>query len=263
MYKNKIPLSNLTPGGVFETMRSYEGRIFRLKEHVERFFESCNSAARKAPCDKPKLAILLRNALAKSKLKEAHIRLALYGGNHKPAEISLLIRPFKSYPGACYRKGVSLITSVVKKSPAGCVCSKIKSSNFLAGVIAKAEVAKSRGFEPMLLNEKGIVAEGAVSNIFIIKEGVLMTSPVSAGLLRGITRGVVLELADKLGIGAKESLLTRHDIYIADEAFITNTIMEIVPVVGVDGRKVGKGRPGAITKKLMEEFKNETRRKEG
>lgn len=262
MYKRRVHISNLPTLGAFETMRSYDGRIFKLSEHTRRLFESCNSLSLEPPYDKKGLDALLRSSLAKSKLKDAYIRLALYQANNDKAALSIIVKPLVSYPRTFYLKGVRIITAATKKFPVNCTSPQAKSSNFLAAVLAKIETSSAGGFEPLMLNAKGFVAEGAISNIFIVKDSLLMTSPAYIGILRGITRDVVLDLAQRLGIRAKEAPLARHDLYSADEVFLTSTIMEIMPVVEIDGRKIGNGKPGEITRKLREEFKNETRRKE-
>ena len=244
------------PASVFESIRSYNGAIFRLDEHLGRLKQSARvlgadlsikeiSGFRKAIWDEYK----------KSGIKDAYIRITVFLPSKEPC---FIIKAAKAYPPAIYKKGVFLKTSASRKSPASGLLANIKSSNYLSGISARTDIADT--FEVLMLNPQGRVAEATVSNIFMAKGRRIFTPPASAGLLAGITRAVVFDLAKRLSLGIDEYNLTRHDLYNADECFLTNTGIGILPVVNIDARKIGNGSPGRLTKSLIEEFKKITER---
>ncbi len=262
--------------GIFESMRAYNGRIFKLDGHLNRLFASANSIGFKMPYRKKILAGLIKEKLAKCHIKDAYIRVSISVGQECPTypgvledsrgflttkgNIKIIVKKFVPYPLEYYENGVKVMTSTVRRdSPKG-ILPSIKSSNFLGGILARIDGMNQEPFEVLMLNHEGHLTEGSVSNVFIVKDNLILTPPTYSGILKGITRGVVIDMAEKFRVKVLEIPITRHDVYNAWEAFLTNTSMEVMPVVSVDKRVIGDGRPGAITKKLLNEFRKMTRR---
>lgn len=245
--------------GVFESMRSYNSRIFKLDEHINRLWESCKSTNIELRISKEKLKKNINNRLKVSNLKDAYIRVAARHPalqDTKGAKINIIIKNPKIYPDNFYRDGIKVTTVTTKKNHPNAQNPKIKSSDFLGGILANLEnIDKKDITELILLNRNGLVAEGTVSNLFIVKDGLIITGPSYLGILEGITRNCVIDLAKKMNIEVLEIPFTRHQLYNADEAFLTNTSFGIMPVSEVDSRKIGTGKPGELTKKFMERFK--------
>jgi len=233
--------------GAFESMRAYDGVVFKLDEHMERLRESCKSLGLEIPIEKALRRRIMQEIKA-SLLKEAYVRIGV-----TPSGLNCTVKRPHSYAAKFYRSGVAIICVPTKKNFQNALNGKIKSQNFLNGIMAKAEGALA--FEAILLTQDGYAAEGTVSNIFIIKEEALLTLPAYLGILDGITRRTVIGIARSLKLTVKEVPLTRHELYNADESFLTNTSIELMPVVNIDGRKIGAGVPGHITKRLMAEFR--------
>jgi len=243
-------IDDFIPCSVFESLRSYGGRIFKLDEHLARFKESVKTIG--LELSEGEVSSLKDNILAeykKSCIKDAYIRFALSAPDKK---INLIIKKAKLVPEIFYKKGVFLRTSVDKKNSANAFKYSIKSSNFMPGVFAKIESVGL--FDALMLNDMGYVAESTISNIFMIKGKDVFTPPVSTGLLGGITRQVVFDLAQIIGIKINQVNITRHDLYNADECFLTSTNIKVLPVAKIDARVIGSGKPGVITKKLIREF---------
>lgn len=247
--------------GIFETMRSYDGVVFKCDEHLKRLQESAKSISLEIKKTPSFLKSAICKTLEKNKLKNAYIRLSISRGEGdiglspklcKKPTIAIIAKKFKGYPSYLYQNGVSIVTTPIKKAKLF-VPPQVKSQNFLGGILAK--ILSHGNFEAILLNEEGYITEGTVSNIFIVKKKKLLTPPSYCGILPGITRKVVLEIAHNCGIDVLEELLTLHDLYCADEVFLTNTSLEIMPVVKVDGREVKDGKVGETTKYLMKKFK--------
>lgn len=254
--------------GVFEGMRSYDGVVFRLEEHIDRLWKSARVILLEIPMTPADLAQAVNDTLAKNKLTDAYIRLVITRGAG-----SLGIDPFRTsnpqviiitdkitlYPDEYYENGLEIITaSTIRNHPAA-LSPRIKSLNYLNNVLAKIEGLKAGCIEALMLNHKGELAECTGDNIFLVSGGELRTPPIDAGILEGITRQTVIDLAAEHNIPIREVPLTRHDVYIADECFLTGSAAEIVPVVKVDDRVIGSGEPGPITKKLTEAFHRLTR----
>ncbi len=252
---NTIPIGYLNPNGIFETMRAYNGKIFMPKDHIERLFASAKSINLKIQYSPFELEKLLKKDLAKSKIKDGYVRLALVPKPKNGVKINLIIKEAKVYPDIFYQKGIKLITASTKRNFICAQNPKIKSSNFLNAILAKIETSASNIFEVILLNKDFLVTEGTTSNIFIIKDKILFTPPSYLGLLEGITREAVISLALDKKYQIKEIPFNRADIYNADEVFITNSSVEIMPVTWVDGRSISGGRVGSITKELMRAYK--------
>jgi len=243
-------IDDYIPCSVFESLRSYGGRIFKLDEHLIRLKESIKTIG--LELSEGEISSLKDNILAEYKkkgIKNAYIRFALSAPDKK---INLIIKKVNLIPEIFYKKGVFLRTAVEKKSSANAFKYGIKSSNFMAGIFAKMESVGS--FDALMLNDTGYVAETTISNIFMVKGKDIFTPPISTGLLGGITRQVVFDLAKNIGIKINQVNITRHDLYNADECFLTSTNIKVLPVAKIDARVIGSGKPGAITKKLIREF---------
>ena len=238
---------------VFESMCAYGGVIFKLDEHLVRLQESAKSVGLKPPLAKNRLRVQLKGALKLSCKKEAFIRLSVLGD-----DVFIFVKDKKKYASDIYRRGVAVGFSAALKS---CSCSsrpEAKSSNFLNSIMGHLDNPDQSFFEVLFLGSDGYVKEGRISNIFCVKQNVLSTPPAS-GILCGITRNFVLECARCLGLNWQETEITRHNIYSADEVFLTNTSGGIIPVREVDSRVIGQGRPGKVTSRLIKQFKEDVR----
>lgn len=251
--------------GLFETFRAYSGKIFRLAEHLNRLSEAAKRLALSLP-SAPRLEALLHETLERNRLDDALLRLTVSRGEGAPglnpepdAAPTLVIsaREFKGYPPADYSRGISgLIVQTRRNAGPG---SAFKSISFLDNILAKLEAKKKGAFEGLLLNSDGHLCEGTVSNLFWIQEGRLKTPSTSSGILQGITRGVVLELAKAAQIDVEEGLYDAAHLLAADEAFLTSSGLELMPLAVVDGEKIGDGRPGPMTRRLHQAFKEAVR----
>jgi branched-chain amino acid aminotransferase len=246
-------------------MRAYNGRIFKLEEHLNRLFASANSIGFKMPYKKKILAGLIKEELTECHIKDAYVRVSVCAGQegglprrNVGAVPDIIIKKFVPYPLEYYENGVKVMTSAVRRDSSKSILPSVKSSNFLWGILAKIDGMNQEPFEVLMLNHEGHLTEGSVSNVFIVKDNLILTPPTYSGILKGITRGVVIDMAEKFRVKVLETPITRHDVYNADETFLTNTSMEIMPVVLVDNRVIGDGKPGSITKKLLDEFRKVT-----
>ncbi len=254
--------------GVFEGIRSYNGLVFKLKEHIDRLFESAHAIMLNIPLSKEGLIKTVILTLKANKLKDAYIRLIATRGNGdlgldprkcKHPTLIIITDKITLYPGEYYRNGLEIKTVATQRNVPEALNPQIKSLNYLNNILAKIEAINSNVEEAIMLNSLGLVTEGTGDNIFIVKDGMLLTPPPYVGILKGITRGAVISIAKKKRMPTLEEVLTRHNLYNADEAFLTGTAAEIIPVVKIDGRTIGTGRPGKITKMLMEEFRKLTK----
>jgi len=255
--------------GIYETLRAYGGTVFKLDEHLERLRNSARLMELKLPLDDPKVAKAVYDTLAENSLTDAYIRITVSRG---PGEIGLdpalcpeptvviFAKPFKDYPPEMYEKGIKVSVCRTRRNHPECLDPAIKSTNFLNNIFAKVEAKKAGAVEGIMLNHSGDVAEGTVSNVFMVKEGELLTPPAIAGILEGVTRSVVMSLAEGLGIPVYEEPFNEVRMWQADEVFITNTTMEVMPVTGVDEHVVAGGAPGEVTKRLRAAFREEVRR---
>lgn len=251
--------------GIFETMRSYGDEIFKLDEHLDRLYASAQAILLEIPYSKEELISEIERTLQANNLvgEDAYIRLSFSRGEAKigidptvDVEPTLMIitKPLTPPSPKLYEEGWEVITVPTRRNQVAAVSPRIKSCNFLNNILAKAEAKLAGVDDGIMLNQQGFVTEGTVSNIFVVKDGILKTPPLSAGILAGITRRIVMDTADQLGITVEEENLTRHDFYTADEAFATVTSVEIIPVVKMDGREIGSGSPGRLTEKLFNNF---------
>ncbi|HWR73703.1 MAG TPA: branched-chain-amino-acid transaminase [Nitrospirota bacterium] len=255
--------------GIYETMRAYGGRIFLLDKHLSRLKRSAEAIGLHLPLTLEAIGDALLESLTVNKLHDAYVRIQVSRG---PGEIGLdpalcpaptmviVSKPFHDYPAEQFEKGVSVAIVQTRRNHPLALNPAIKSTNFLNNVLAKIESLKSGAYEGIMLNWEGFIAEGTISNIFLVRKGILATPHVDSGILEGVTRGLVLYLARKQRIQIKESLFRPKDLYEADECFLTNTTLEVMPVTTVDGRTIGDGRPGPITKSLMKAYTGEVTR---
>ena len=256
--------------GVFEGIRAYHGRVFRLNEHLERLYRGARAILLEVGMTLPELREAVLESLRVNKLREAYIRLVVTRGVgdlgldprkcNQGATVFVIADAIQLYPQEIYRDGLELITVVTRRNDPTALNPAIKSLNYLNNILAKVEVVQAGLHEGLMLSADGYVAEATGDNIFIYYSGRLVTPPVSLGLLDGITRDVAMQLAQEMGISVVEQAFRQYDVYIADECFLTGTAAEIVPVVKVDGRVIGDGTPGAVTKELMERFRKLTKR---
>ena len=252
--------------GIYETMRAYQGKIFFLGKHLARLKHSADAISLALPLALDKIGEALNEALTVNKLNEAYIRIQISRGDGDigldpalcPAPtMVILTRPFKDYPPELYANGVAVAIVQTRRNHPLALDPAIKGTNFLNNILAKIESLKTGAYEGIMLNWKGYVAEGTISNIFTVKKGVLHTPHLVTGILEGITRDLVLHLARKEKIPTREMLMRPKDLVKADECFITNTTIEVLPVTTVDGHLVGSGRPGPITQRLMQTYREE------
>lgn len=258
--------------GVFEGIRVYNCLIFKLKEHIDRLFESAHTLMLNIPYTKAEIQKAIIKTLQANRLKDAYIRVVVSRGEGdlgldprkcKGNETLVIITDkITLYPEEYYQKGLEIITVPTIRNLPEALNPQIKSLNYLNNILAKIEAINAGFPEAVMLDSLGYVAECTGDNIFIIKRNNVYTPPQCMGTLRGITRDTVLEIAKKLKIPTHEHVITRHELYISDECFLTGTAAEIVPVVKIDGRVIGEGKPGPLTKTFMREFKKLTK-KEG
>lgn len=249
--------------GVFEGIRAYNGRIFRLTEHIDRLFASSHAILLKVPLSKKELAKAVVETCRRNKVRDGYIRLVVTRGPGslglnpylcKKGSIIIIAGKIQLYPEELYRRGLSIITVPTMRNLHSALNPAIKSLNYLNNILAKIEAINGGCEEAIMLNAQGFVAECTGDNIFMVKNGHLSTPPLSAGALYGITRGVVMDLARESGMTVSESELTRYDLFNADECFLTGTAAEIIPVVKIDGRIIGNGRPGQATGRLLKRY---------
>ncbi len=254
--------------GVFEGIRSYNGLVFKLKEHIDRLYESAHTIMLKIPMTKQNMIKAVVKTLKANGLKNAYIRLVVTRGEGdlgldprkcKRANVFIITDKIALYPEEFYRKGLKIITVATQRNIPEAVNPQIKSLNYLNNILAKIEATNCGFEEAIMLNSEGFVAECTGDNIFIIKQNCIFTPPIYAGALRGITRDAVIKLAKKQKLCVQEEVLTRHDLFNADECFLTGTAAEIIPVVKIDSRIIGSGKPGKATLKLLKEFRKLTK----
>ncbi len=254
--------------GVFEGIRAYNGKIFTLDEHLDRIYDSATAISLKIPITKAEMADAIKQTMKANNLTDSYIRLVVTRGVGKlgldpnkcaTPQIIIITDTIELYSKALYERGLDVVTVTTIRNHFSALDPKIKSLNYLNNILAKIESIQAGAGEALMLNKDGYVAECAGDNIFIIKNNVLRTPPASAGILVGITRNVVMKLAAKMGVQVTEELMTCYDLYIADECFLTGTAAEIIPVVKIDGRTIGAGKPGKITLDLLKRYRDLTR----
>jgi len=254
--------------GVFEGIRVYAGKIFRLEAHLNRLTASAKAIMLNVPLSHAELTAACAETCRRNGVRDGYIRLVVTRGagylglnpfRCPKASVFVIADKIELYPEEVYRTGLKLITAATRRVHPATLSPSIKSLNYLNNIMAKIEAVQANCFEAIMLNGEGYIAECTGDNLFIVRGGKVETPPVSAGALNGITRAVVFELAAKLGLPVSEPNLTRYDVMTADECFLTGTAAEIVPVATLDGRQVGSGKPGPVTLQLMDEFHKLTR----
>ncbi|MFC1621457.1 branched-chain-amino-acid transaminase [Candidatus Omnitrophota bacterium] len=254
--------------GVFEGIRSYDRLVFRLNEHIDRLYESAHGIMMKIHISKKEMVKAVIDTLKINSLDDAYIRLIVTRGvgdlgldprKCKNASIIIITDKIQLYPEKLYKEGLKIITVPTPRNTPEALNPQIKSLNYLNNILAKIEAVNNGYEEALMLTSSGYVAECTGDNIFIVKGDSLITPPAYLGILKGITRDAVMGIAKKLGFDAREDVLTRHNLFTADECFLTGTAAEIIPVVSVEKRTVGSGKPGKTTLKLMKEFRELTK----
>jgi branched-chain amino acid aminotransferase len=250
--------------GVFEGIRIYNGKVFKLKEHIERLYHSAKAILLEIPISKGKLEKVVLNTVRINEKENGYIRLVVTRGDgllgidpttcNKPT-IIIIVDDIKLYAEEYYKNGIEIITASSRRIPSDCLDPRIKSMNYLNNIMAKLEAKQAGCLEAVMLNIEGFVAECTGDNIFIVKNNELFTPASYHGALDGITMQTVIEIARSLDIKTHETTLTRYDLYNADESFMTGTGAEIIPVIKIDGRVIGNGKPGAITQRLIKRFR--------
>ncbi len=250
--------------GVFEGTRAYNGRVFKFDEHIDRLYDSAKAINLTIPLSKEEMKEAHLETLRRNKLTDAYIRTVVTRGpgdlgldprKCSRASVIIIADRITLYPQEFYENGLRLITVPTRRNLAETVNPMIKSLNYLNNILAKIEANLAGVPEAIMLNQDGYVAECTGDNIFIIKGKTLVTPASVHGALKGITRDVALELAAGIGLEVREELLTRYHLYVADESFLTGTAAEVIPVVEIDGRKIGTGTPGPYTRQLVKLYR--------
>lgn len=255
--------------GVFEGIRAYNGRVFMLDEHIDRLYRSAQAIALTIPMTKPQMANAVVKTCAANNIKNGYIRLVVTRGVGELGlnpylcsnpQVIIIAAAIQLYPRKLYETGLSVITVGTLRNHVEAVNPRIKSLNYLNNILAKIEAINAGVMECLMLNPQGYIAEASGDNVFVIRGKDLLTPPPWCGSLEGITRGVVMQLAPEHGLRVKEDVLTRYDIYTADEVFLTGTAAEIISVVKADRRLIGDGKPGPKTRELAQAFSRYARR---
>jgi branched-chain amino acid aminotransferase len=254
--------------GVFEGIRSYAGKVFRMTEHLDRLWDSAKAILLQLPISKADMAKAIEDTLAANNIRDGYIRVVVTRGAGSlgldPSrcvnpQVIIIADKISLYPEELYRKGLKIVTVSVTRNHSASLSPRIKSLNYLNNILAKIEGLQAGCIEALMLNLKGEVTECTGDNIFLVRKGRVLTPPIDAGILEGVTRDAAIDLARQMGLEVLEMPLTKHDVYIADECFLTGTAAEVVPVVEVDSRTIGEGTPGPITRDLITRFHQLTR----
>ncbi len=254
--------------GVFEGIRFYNGRVFRLDDHIDRLYRSARAILLEIPMTPDEMSLAVLETIRANGLSDGYVRLVVTRGEGslglspkscpRPT-VFIIAASISLYPEEMYLNGLKLVTCATRRIAHGALSPMVKSLNYLNNIMAKIEAEQAGAGEGLMLNEQGCVAECTGDNIFIVRDGRIITPPISAGALAGVTRSVVLELARGAGIDIREEDMTRYDIYTADECFLTGTAAELIPVVHLDARPIRDGKPGPVTKHLTGLFRELTR----
>jgi branched-chain amino acid aminotransferase len=255
--------------GIFEGIRAYHGRVFKLKEHIDRLFYSAKAILLRIPLSHAEVMAAVVDTCRQNDVQDAYIRLVVTRGvgtlglnpnRCQDPSVIIIAGKIQLYPPELYQNGMEIITVPTVRNLHSALNPAIKSLNYLNNILAKIEANNAGCEEAIMLNSEGFVAECTGDNVFVVKENHVLTPPLTAGALYGITRKVVLELATELGYKIAETNLTRYDLFNAEECFLTGTGAELVPVVRIDGRVIGDGKPGPVTQKLVEQYRTLTKR---
>jgi branched-chain amino acid aminotransferase len=249
--------------GVFEGIRVYSGKVFRLREHIDRLYESARSIHLEIPINREQMTDAVVSTVKANNKQDGYIRLLVTRGagglgldprKTTDPQVIIIVDDITMYPQELYQNGLEIVTAATIRNHPAALSPRIKSLNYLNNVMAKIEGIRAGCLEALMLNHKGEIAECTGDNIFLVKRGVLRTPPLDAGVLEGVTRNAVIELAQAANIPVEQIALTRHDVFAADECFLTGTAAEVIPVVKCDGRTIGSGKPGPVTCQLRERF---------
>jgi branched-chain amino acid aminotransferase len=254
--------------GIFEGIRFYNGRVFRLEEHLARLWDSAHSIRLEVPLSMREMTDAVLETIRENNIREGYIRLIVTRGvgnlglnpeQCRRPSVIIITAQIALYPESLYKNGLTVVTCPTRRTSPASLNPAVKSLNYLNNVMARIEANLSGADEALMLNDAGHVSECTADNVFILKHGQIFTPPITAGALRGITRAVAFEIAAELGIKIHETNITRHDVFIADECFLTGTAAEIIPVIKADGRMIGNGKPGPITARMIARFRELTR----
>ena len=249
--------------GIFEGIRAYNGRVFKLTEHIDRLFYSAKAILLKIPLSHGGIVRAVIETCRRNRIRDGYIRLVVTRGagtlglnpnRCKNPSIIIIADKIQLYPAELYQRGMEIITVPTTRNLHSALNPAIKSLNYLNNILAKIEANNAGCEEAIMLNAEGYVSECTGDNIVILKAGQMLTPPLSAGALYGITRGVVIDLAREEGLTVAEPNLTRYDLFNADECFLTGTGAELIPIVKIDGRVIGAGKPGPITRRLVDKY---------
>lgn len=253
--------------GIFEGIRAYNGRVFKLNEHIKRLYQSAKTIMLDIGIEPGKMQEVILKTIRENSLRDAYIRVVVSRGvgdlgldprKCKEPSIVVIASEISLYDQQLYENGLKVMTVPTRRNGAEMVNPRIKSLNYLNNIMARIEANLRNMPEAIMLNNDGFVAECTGDNIFIIEENLLITPPRYAGILKGIKREAVIEIGENLGLELREELFTRHDLYNAEECFLTGTAAEVIPVVEVDGRVIGDGKPGNYTKEIIKGFREYT-----
>lgn len=253
--------------GIFEGIRFYNGRVFKLDQHLERLRESARAICLTLPMPLAEIEAAILETIRKNGLRDGYIRLLVTRGagtlgldpNRCPrASVIVIAATIQLYPPEKYQTGMVMVTCGTRRCSPAALSPAVKSLNYLNNIMAKIEANHAGADEGVMLNEEGYVAECTGDNIFVVKRGEILTPPISSGALRGITRQVVFDLCAEMGIPIREAQMTRYDIYTADECFLTGTAAEVIAAIKLDTRVIGDGKPGAVTQRIIAKFRELT-----
>jgi len=249
--------------GVFEGIRVYDGRVFELEAHLRRLYESAKVIRLEVPMDKSELVSAIKKTVEANGIMDGYIRLVVTRGVGtlglnpfvcKNSSLIIIADKIQLYPEELYETGMRIVSATTVRNHPLAIPPQVKSLNYLNNIIAKIEALDNDVPEAVMYNHEGYVAEATGDNVFIVRDGVICTPPVQAGALEGITRNLVIRLAKEEGLEVVEKNLTRCDLYICNEFFLTGTAAEVIGIVGIDGRTIGEDKPGPITRRLREKF---------
>lgn len=254
--------------GIFEGIRFYNGRVFKLEEHHDRLWDSARSIALEIPMSRQAMTEALLETIRRNNLRDGYIRqivtrgvgdLGLNPTRCKRASVIIIATTVALYPKEAYDRGLTIVTCATRRPGPAVLNPAVKSLNYLNNVMARIEANLAGADEALMLNDAGNIGECTADNIFVIKGGQIFTPPIAAGALRGITRSVAFDIAAELGVKITETDITRHDVFVADECFLTGTAAEVIPVVKADGRVIGTGKPGSLTTRIIARFREMVR----